>query len=362
MVDRILPSLSSNRGLSVPQGSSMILGADCLVLSDPDTPPGALTFVLLQPPQYGGLLVGGATLTSGSNFTQRNIQQLEVTYHHDGGPAEIDRFAFTASDSTRRGFLLDGRLHTEPVFFTIQIKPLDKSCPEVVRLLPLWKAEPLGDGRHGISVSSRELKAQDRHSREEELVFCIVRQPYFGYLENTTTGGFVAQRFSQTELTKRTIAYIINPDGEALSDSLEFTVSDPLGNTGPPHILEFSWSSVELSQPQYSVCEDQGSVSLDLFRRGNLAESSYVTVKVKEVTATAGKDFRTSPSSLIQFDPGVSKRSWHSEIIQDHLEETVEVFEVLLVSPEGAVIGSISKAQVTIRDSGNGTNTASCLF
>lgn len=49
-------------------------------------------------------------------------------------------------------------------------------------------------------------------------------------------GGFVAQRFSQTELNKRTIAYIINPDGEALSDSLEFTVSDPLGNTGPPHM------------------------------------------------------------------------------------------------------------------------------
>jgi len=121
MVDRILPSLSSNRGLSVPQGSSMILGADCLVLSDPDTPPAALTFVLLQPPQYGELLVGGATLTSGSNFTQRNIQKMEVTYHHDGGAAEIDRFAFTASDSTRRGFLLDGRLHTEPVFFTIQV-------------------------------------------------------------------------------------------------------------------------------------------------------------------------------------------------------------------------------------------------
>jgi len=59
---------------------------------------------------------------------------------------------------------------------------------------------------------------------------------------------------------------------------------------------------------------------------------------------------------------GVSKRSWQSEIIQDHLEETVEVFEVLLVSPEGAVIGSISKAQVTIRDSGSGTNTPSCLF
>ncbi|XP_029310735.1 FRAS1-related extracellular matrix protein 1a isoform X2 [Cottoperca gobio] len=354
MVDRILPSLSSNKGISVPQGSSMILGPDCLVMSDPDTPPSALTFVLLQPPQYGMLLLGLTTLTAGSNFTQRDIKELEVTYKHDGGPSQIDRFAFTASDSTKRGFLLDGKLHKEPVFFTIQIKPLDNSCPEVVKLLPLWKAEPLGDGRHGIFISSRELKAKDSDSREEELIFSIVRQPYFGYLENITTGGFVPQRFSQMELNKRTISYIINPDRESLSDSLEFTVSDSLGNTGPSHILKFSWSSVELSQPEYSVCEEQGTFSLDIIRKGNLAESSYITVKVKEVTATAGKDFIINPSSLIQFDPGVSKRSWQTEIVQDHLEEAIETFEVLLVFPEATMIGRINKAQVTIKDSGRG--------
>lgn len=121
MVDRILPSLSSNKGLTVPQGSTMILGPDCLAVSDPDTPPSALTFVLDQPPQYGRLLLGGAVLTSGSNFTQRNIRELEVTYKHDGGPSQIDRFAFTASDSTKRGFLLDGQLQTTPVFFTIRV-------------------------------------------------------------------------------------------------------------------------------------------------------------------------------------------------------------------------------------------------
>lgn len=121
MVDRILPSLSSNKGLTVPQGSTMILGPDCLAMSDPDTPPSALTFVLHQPPQYGRLLLGGAVLTSGSNFTQRNIQEMEVTYKHDGGPSQIDRFTFTASDSTKRGFLRDGQLHTTPVYFTIQV-------------------------------------------------------------------------------------------------------------------------------------------------------------------------------------------------------------------------------------------------
>ena len=57
-----------------------------------------------------------------------------------------------------------------------------------MKLLPLWKAEHLADGRYGIFLSSRELKAQDSDSREEELIFCVVRPPYFGYLENIATG------------------------------------------------------------------------------------------------------------------------------------------------------------------------------
>lgn len=46
----------------------------------------------------------------------------------------------------------------------------------------------------------------------------------------------------------------------------------------------------------------------------------------------------------------MSKRSWQAEIIQDHLEEAEEMFEVLLVSPDGTVIGNTDKAEVTIRD------------
>lgn len=50
----------------------------------------------------------------------------------------------------------------------------------------------------------------------------------------------------------------------------------------------------------------------------------------------------------------MSKRRWQTEIIQDHLEEADETFEVLLVSPESTVIGSINKAMLTIRDSAGG--------
>uniref|UniRef100_A0A3Q2YGZ6 Fras1 related extracellular matrix 1a n=1 Tax=Hippocampus comes TaxID=109280 RepID=A0A3Q2YGZ6_HIPCM len=282
MLDQIPPSLI-NKGLLVPQGLAMTLNRDCLAMTDPDTPRGALVFKLRQPPRHGELLLRGTVLMTGSTFTQQHIEELEVTYKHNGAQSQIDRFEFTATDSTNRGVRLDGKLHTEPLSFIIQIKPLERSHPEVVKLLPLWKAELLGDGRYGIFLSSRELKAKNTNGKEEELIFVIVRQPYFGHLENITTG-FARQRVSQLDLNRRTIVYIINPEMESLSDSLEFRVSDRHGNAGPSH--------------------------------------------VNEGTATAGIDFLSSSSSLLQFDP------WNTEVIQDQLEEADEVFEVLLVFPE----------------------------
>lgn len=121
MTDKVLPTLVRNTGLRVPQGSSMALTPDALFLSDPDSPHTALSYRVLQLPQYGQLLLKGQPLLAGCNFTQQNIQDLNVAYRHSGGASQIDRFRFTASDSTERGFLLDGKVQTEPVFFTLQV-------------------------------------------------------------------------------------------------------------------------------------------------------------------------------------------------------------------------------------------------
>uniref|UniRef100_A0A672MFC2 FRAS1-related extracellular matrix protein 1 n=1 Tax=Sinocyclocheilus grahami TaxID=75366 RepID=A0A672MFC2_SINGR len=230
-----------------------------------------------------------------------------------------------------------------------QIEALDSAAPQIAVLETLWKVELLKDGRYGIFISSRELKAQDLNSAEADLIYHILRAPYFGYLENYTSGEFVRQRFSQKDLNRRNIVYIINSALDALTDSLEFAVSDALGNTGASHKLEFSWASVQLTRTEYVICENQGSVSLTIQRKGNVQDSSYVTVQVKELTASAGKDFIPA-SSLIQFDPGVVSRVWKVEIVQDSLEEADEKFEVNLVSPVGAVLKVNSKATIFIKD------------
>ena len=123
LTDRVLPSLLRNEGLIVPQGSSILLGPGALALSDPDTPPDSLVFVIHEPPQYGRLTLAGAAapLGPGANFTQRQLEELGLMYGHDGGPALIDRFTFTAADSSGRGFLVEGRLQAEPVAFIVQV-------------------------------------------------------------------------------------------------------------------------------------------------------------------------------------------------------------------------------------------------
>uniref|UniRef100_A0A3Q2V9Z3 Fras1 related extracellular matrix 1a n=1 Tax=Haplochromis burtoni TaxID=8153 RepID=A0A3Q2V9Z3_HAPBU len=262
---------------NVSRGDRIVLTTHVLQATDGTDQPEELLYVITSPPAHGHIEYMKHPGIIISTFSQMDIAANLVAYVHDN------------------------RASTPKETF----QPLDKSPPEVVKVLPLWKAEPLADGRYGIFLSSQELKARDSNSREEELIFCIVRPPHFGFLENITTGGFVPQRFLQMELKKRSIVYIISLDTESVSDSLEFTVSDLLGNTGPRHLLEFRWSRVELLQTETSACEEQGTISLDIVRRGNLAVSSYISVKVNEVTATAGKDFLTNPSALVQFDPGM---------------------------------------------------------
>ncbi|XP_056096314.1 FRAS1-related extracellular matrix protein 1a isoform X1 [Rhinichthys klamathensis goyatoka] len=349
MTDKVLPTLVHNTGLRVPQGSTITLTPDALFLSDPDSPHTALSYRVVHPPQYGQLLLKGQTLVAASSFTQQNIQDLAVSYRHSGGASQIDRFRFTASDSTERGFLLDGHVQTEPLFFTLQIEALDSSAPQIAVLETLWKVELLKDGRYGIFISSRELKAQDKNSADGDLIYHILRPPYFGYLENYTNGEFVRHRFSQRDLNRRNILYIINSALDSLTDSLEFAVSDALGKSGLSHKLEFSWASVELTRTEYIICESQGSVSLTIQRKGNVQDSSYVTVQVKELTASAGKDFIPA-SSLIQFDPGMVSRGWRVEMVQDSLEEGDEKFEVTLISPVGAMLKDKSKATIFIKD------------
>ncbi|XP_059830668.1 FRAS1-related extracellular matrix protein 1a isoform X1 [Hypanus sabinus] len=349
--DGMLPRLSKNKGIRLAEGSMMTISPDVLQLSDPDTPPQDLTYIITQPPQYGQLYCNGAPLHH-RNFTQLDVDNMDLAYKHGGEDSQIDRFMFTATDRSNYGFLIDEKLQNEPVIFMIEVDHVDKYAPKIVYLQCPSNVKVLKNGRYGIYISVRDLKASDIDSKDEELVFHILRGPHFGYLENITTGGFISDNFTQQDLNSKNIIYIITPSSEVTSDSLEFLVSDPTGNSAAPQMLEFKWSRTEMLVSEYQVCEDAGVFSVKVLRTGYLTESSFVGIKVNSITAAIGKDFTPNSANLIQLDPGVSVKSWNILITNDRLEENEETFELLLTSPVNTVLGAKTRALVKIIDAG----------
>nr|XP_009677125.1 PREDICTED: FRAS1-related extracellular matrix protein 1-like isoform X1 [Struthio camelus australis] len=352
-VDQALPTLSRNTGLRLVEGAMAFLSPDVLQLSDPDTAKENLTFLLTQVPQNGHLYYRGAVLLQ-HNFTQQDVDNMDVAYKHRGGDSQIDRFTFVATDRTNQGFIVNGRVQIEPVAFTIQVDHIDKTAPEIIHLRGFSDVELLKNGNYGIYITARSLKASDPNTEDEKIFFKILRGPLYGYLKNTTTGGFIHEGFSQKDLNNKIILYVINPLQEVNSDDLEFQVTDPNGNSAVPQILELRWSRIEMQQTEYEVCENVGMVSLKIIRAGHSADSAFIALKINEISAVLGKDFAVTPSKLIQFDPGMSAKTWNIAITYDGLEEGDEVFEVVLNSPVNAILGTRTKAVVKILDSKRG--------
>ncbi|XP_043834239.1 FRAS1-related extracellular matrix protein 1 isoform X2 [Dromiciops gliroides] len=352
-IDQALPVVTRNKGLRIMESAMVLLSPDILQLSDPDTPTENLTFLLSQLPKYGKLYLQGMLLTH-PNFTQQEVDNMNVAYRHLGGNSQIDQFTFTATDRTNQGFIVDGRVLNEPVSFTIQVDQLDKKAPHIIHLKYPSQVERLKNGCYGIYITSRVLKASDPDTEDNQIIFKILRGPQYGHLENTTTGEFIQERFSQKDLNSKTILYVINPLSEMNSDNLEFQVTDPNGNTAAPQILELKWSHIQLPQTEYEVCENVNILPLKIIRTGHSMESAFVGVKVNQVSAAIGKDFTVNPSKLVQFDPGMSTKMWNIAITYDGLEEDDEVFEVILNSPVNAVLGTKTKARVKILDSKGG--------
>uniref|UniRef100_A0A7M4DYN3 FRAS1-related extracellular matrix protein 1 n=1 Tax=Crocodylus porosus TaxID=8502 RepID=A0A7M4DYN3_CROPO len=349
-MDQVLPTVSRNKGLRLVEGAMALISPDVLQISDPDTSSENLTFLLAQLPQYGQLYYRGAVLLQ-HNFTQQDVDNMDVAYKHGGGDSQIDRFTFVATDRTNQGFIINGRVQVEPVAFTIQVDHLDRTAPKIVHLHCSCNVELLKNGSFGIYITARSLKASHPNTEDDQIIFKILQGPRYGYLENTTTGRCIQEEFSQKDLNSKIVLYVINPAWAVNSDSLEFQVTDPTGNSGTPQILELKWSRIEMQQAAYEVCENVGILSLKITRSGHSIDSAFVTVKVNEASAVLGKDFTIPPSKLIQFDPGMSTKKWNIVITYDGLEEDDEVFEVVLNSPVNAILGTRTKAVVKILDS-----------
>ncbi|KAK2908269.1 FRAS1-related extracellular matrix protein 1b [Channa argus] len=349
--DRIPPTLTLNTGLRLQDGSTGNITAEQLQLNDPDTAAANLSFVVTQPPRYGKLLLRGVPLTPPLRFTQTDVDELNLAYQHNlGSPAEIDRFYFLPTDGSNRGYLEFGQLREEPAVFNFKVELVDRTPPSLTTRQSPSTVVNLGGGRYGIFITNKHLQASDPDSPTEELEFSLSRAPRFGYLENAVTGAYIKSRFTQWDVDQRAVLFVVPGDMEVTNDSFQFILTDPAGNAMLPEILELSWSWVEFSATCYRTCETAGTLQIQIQRRGTSMDPSYVAIQVEEGSAKLSKDFTHSTASLIQFDPGVSLKTWNIYLIDDGLEENHETFNVTLTNPRNAILGQRTCATIEIID------------
>ncbi|CAI5777043.1 FRAS1-related extracellular matrix protein 1-like isoform X1 [Podarcis lilfordi] len=359
--DQIPPTLLTNKGLHIVEGSIGFLTSDILKLTDVDSPVKNLTYIITQYPQYGHLYMGETVIYPGQ-FTQLDVDNAKVYYKHNRGGGHIDKFSFIATDKVNHGFLVNGQLTDASIEFTIQVECQDKMVPKLIVKASPTTIQNLKDGRFAVPITVHNLKVTDANSRDEELVFSVRRHPFFGHLENSGTGRLLQNSFTQHDLNQHNIRYILNPTTEVTSDTFEFEASDRAGNTIAPEILEIKWSRIELAETCYRVCENIGSLPIKLQRTGESAEPSFVGIKVQEVSARVGLDFKHSTARLVQFDPGVSIKIWNILLQDDGLEENTEVFKITLNKPKNAILGHKRELTVEILDPKAGDCDSSTTF
>ncbi|XP_068447643.1 FRAS1-related extracellular matrix protein 1b isoform X2 [Clinocottus analis] len=349
--DRIPPTLHQNTGLRLQDSTTETVTSDQLQLTDPDTAAANLSYVITQPPRHGRLLLRGVPLSPPLMFSQTDVDGLNLAYQHNlGSPADIDRFYFLPTDGNNRGYLEFGQLREEPAVFNIQVERMDRLPPSLTTRQSPSVVVDLDGGRHGVLITSKHLQASDPDSPVEDLEFSIVRPPHSGYLENTLTGAYIKSRFTQRDVDQRAVAFVLPADMEVTADSFLFSLTDTAGNTMLPEILELFWSRMELSATCYRTCETSGTLQIQIQRSGKSADPAYVTIQVEGGSAKPGKDFTHSTASLIQFDTGVSVKTWNIYLIDDGLEENHETFTVTLKKPKNAVLGQRTSAVVEIID------------
>ncbi|XP_073499840.1 FRAS1-related extracellular matrix protein 1-like isoform X2 [Phyllobates terribilis] len=250
--DKIPPTLLYNKGLQIWEGEAILITADILQITDPDSPPERLIYTITEPPQHGQLYRSGAVLQE-NHFTQIDINSLYLSYRHFGGPTERDQFSFTATDNTNVGFLLNGQLKEDSAVFVIQVNHVDKTPPKLVIKENPSTVETMKDGRSTIQITSWNLRASDTDSADEDLLYVILRSPRFGHLENAKSGDHIGRIFTQRDINQRMIRYIINPLYEVNSDSFEFEISDTTGNKISPETcrrFQLGWDRISHTQAQ----------------------------------------------------------------------------------------------------------------
>ncbi|MEO1448181.1 MAG: cadherin-like domain-containing protein, partial [Bacteroidota bacterium] len=95
---QVVPEVLRNDTLFTTQWYAADISQALLEASDIVSTPEQLSFTLLTMPGHGGVLLNGSNLNIGDSFTQKDINDGNVSYLHNGDNALADEFVFSVTN------------------------------------------------------------------------------------------------------------------------------------------------------------------------------------------------------------------------------------------------------------------------
>ncbi|MBW2254042.1 MAG: tandem-95 repeat protein [Deltaproteobacteria bacterium] len=216
--DNDAPQLINNTGLTLDEGTSEVLTAVELLVTDIDNTPIELVYTLLQAPTNGVLDLDGVLLAADDTFTQDDIDQTLLGYIHDGSETTADLFDFSVSDG------VGGQIATTTFHITIDL--VDDPPVQATNLgLTLLEGAT-------ASITDTELFATDADHLASEITFTLSSLPANGVLALDGTGLSTSETYTAQDLLDGLLTYT-HDGSETTADAFDFVISDAAGATLP---------------------------------------------------------------------------------------------------------------------------------
>ena len=192
------PPRITNVGATVYENGEAIITPQVLDVTDPDTEPEALTFILAKAPDHGILTKRQIPLTVGDSFRLTDIAQGIIVYQNLGKNIEIteDQFSVEVSDG----------LHIVPIIFRITVRPIDDESPVFEGVSESGKLSVNFEANEGGSVHlvSNILRVSDQDTDPARLIYIVSEQPKSGII---LRNGEISDKFSQRDVIRGRVEY-----------------------------------------------------------------------------------------------------------------------------------------------------------
>ncbi|XP_013413797.1 FRAS1-related extracellular matrix protein 2-like [Lingula anatina] len=334
--------------LRVKEGGTKLITPFELKAVDRDTDDTKIRFTVTQIPIHGTIRYNNTR--SVTTFTMEDLNENLITYAHDGTETLEDSFALVVTDGTHTDFFVFPDTTTttrRPQEVLVEIIPVDNGVPQIAVNRGGASLDQLGDGRLGFRFTNKVLKAEDRDSTGDVLKYKIITPPEHGYIINRAHGNKSVGNWSQEDVDRMRIHYILKNNTNATGDVFYFKITDKGGNVLDNQPFYLNWAWISFATEYYIVNETDRRVNVTLNRRGFLGETSFITITAKNGTAKVGEDVRKKYAHQVQFNPGQMKKNWHIRLIDDDKYEDFETFTLELSEP---VMGALEHPKVaTVR-------------